>query len=216
MIALIEPNAPVSSFPHSSKARQYPDGLLAAGGDLSIERLVYAYQRGIFPWYSEGDPILWWSPNPRCVLFPKSFHISKSFKKTLKKHNYQITQNTVFEQVINRCALSKRNQDGTWINDEMIQAYTELFYSGFAHSVEIWDGVELVGGLYGIKIGKVFFGESMFSIANDTSKIAFHFLSNQQDIKLIDCQVKSDHMISMGAKEIPRTVFENHLKQLCS
>ena len=214
MIPYIEPNAPVSSFPSTNKARQYPDGLLAAGGDLSIERLIYAYQRGIFPWYSKGDPILWWSPNPRCVLFPQHFHISKSFKKTLKKHPYSIRQDTAFEDVIKQCAISKRKQEGTWINNEMIQAYTELFYSGYAHSIEVWHENELVGGLYGIKIGKVFFGESMFSLATDTSKIAFHYLANQPDIKLIDCQVKSDHMIRMGAEEIPREAFEQLLIKL--
>jgi leucyl/phenylalanyl-tRNA--protein transferase len=215
MISFIEPNAPVSSFPEINKARRYPDGLLAVGGDLSIERLIYAYKSGIFPWYNEGDPILWWSPNPRCVLFPKKFHISKSFKKTLKKHTYIIKQNTRFEQVINQCANNKRKQEGTWINEDMIQAYTELHFSGHAHSIEVWDNTKLVGGLYGIQIGHVFFGESMFSLVSDASKLAFHYLAQQTNIKLIDCQIKSDHMIRMGAQEIKRNTFEAYLHKLC-
>ncbi len=216
MIHLIPPNAPPSSFPDSNRARKYPDGLLAAGGDLSIERLVYAYQRGIFPWYSEGDPILWWTPDPRCVLFPDQFHISKSFKKFLKKHPYRISHNENFEAVIQLCATVARKQEGTWINQDMQQAYIELFHAGFAHSIEVWQSKDLVGGLYGIWLGRVFFGESMFSLQSNTSKLAFYYLSKMDNIALIDCQVTSEHMLRMGACEIPRIEFERLLAKFRS
>ncbi len=211
MIHYIAPNAPVSSFPDTNRARKYPNGLLAAGGDLSIERLVYAYQRGIFPWYSEGDPVLWWTPDPRCVLFPEQFHISKSFRKFLKNHSYRVSHNENFEAVIQLCATVRRKQEGTWINQDMQQAYSELFHAGFAHSIEVWQGKDLVGGLYGVWLGKVFFGESMFSLQSNTSKLAFYHLSKMENIKLIDCQVTSEHMLRMGACEIPRSEFEQLL-----
>lgn len=213
MLYLIEPNSPPNSFPPSSKAREHPNGLLAVGGDLSIERLLFAYRKGYFPWYSEGDPILWWTPNPRCVLFPQDFKTSRSLAKSIRNRNYVIKQDTVFDQVINRCAGTKRKQQGTWINEDMIQAYNELFYAGFAHSIEVWHENQLIGGLYGIQLGSVFFGESMFSLKTDASKVAFHFLANRRDINLIDCQVRSEHIMSLGACEIHRQSFEKLLLQ---
>ena len=213
----IDPDDTSYMFPHTDNALTEPDGLLAVGGDLSPERIITAYLNGIFPWYSHGQPILWWTPNPRAVLFPEKLHISKSLKKTLRKKTFRTTMNQAFEQVIYSCAETPRkNQDGTWITDEMQQAYLYLHQLGFAHSAECWLDDKLVGGLYGLALGKVFFGESMFSHQSNASKIAFvHLLDElkKSDYALIDCQVTTDHLLSLGAEEIPRDQFLKSVKQ---
>ncbi len=213
----IDPDDTSYMFPHTDNALTEPDGLLAVGGDLSPERIITAYLNGIFPWYSHGQPILWWTPNPRAVLFPEKLHISKSLKKTLRKKTFRTTMNQAFEQVIYSCAETPRkNQDGTWITDEMQQAYLYLHQLGFAHSAECWLDDKLVGGLYGLALGKVFFGESMFSHQSNASKIAFvHLLDElkKSDYALIDCQVTTDHLLSLGAEEIPRDQFLKLVKQ---
>lgn len=191
------------------------DGLLAMGGDLSQGRLLHAYQSGIFPWYSE-PPILWWCPNPRFVLFPEELRISKSLHALIKKNVFDFTINKAFKEVINNCKMIARNgETGTWINDDMIAAYTELHKNGYAHSAEAWKNGNLVGGLYGIKMGKVFFGESMFSLASNASKYAFAKYINQlkvEGIQLIDCQVYSAHLESLGAKMISLDEFLKYLQ----
>ena len=185
------------------------DGLLAIGGDLSTQRLCNAYENGIFPWYNSEVPILWWSPDPRMVLFPRELHISKSMKKLLKNKAFELTYNKAFEQVIYHCSNVVRfGQDGTWLNQEMIQAYLELHYQRIAHSVEVWQEDRLVGGFYGVRVRNIFCGESMFSLVNNASKYGFiSFVKNSPDIKLIDCQVYSNHLASLGAREIPREEF---------
>lgn len=192
-----------------------PDGLLAFGGDLSIERLNLAYSRGIFPWFSEGDPIVWYSPDPRMVLFLDELKVSKSMKKVLKSHQYQISFNKDFRQVIEACKRTPRKgQQGTWITEDMKAAYIELHKKGLAKSVEVWKENDLVGGLYGIDLGQVFCGESMFSLASNTSKIALIYLRDElvkANYTLIDCQVYNDHLASLGAREIPRKEFLKYL-----
>ena len=207
-------------FPDVELALTEPDGLLAVGGDLSVERLTAAYQQGIFPWYSEGQPILWWSPDPRMVLEPKDIKVSRSLSKTIRKQEFKITFDQSFREVITACSESRlekgRIQDETWILDEMIEAYVQLHEQGYAHSVECWQNGKLVGGLYGLAIGKVFFGESMFSRVSDASKIAFVSLAKQLEkwgFKLIDCQVYTSHLESLGASMISRQQFISLLKE---
>ncbi|MDC7997189.1 leucyl/phenylalanyl-tRNA--protein transferase [Gilvibacter sediminis] len=206
----------IFGFPHPDEARS--DGLLAVGGDLSTARLMLAYRSGIFPWFSDGDPILWWSPDPRMVLFPSEFKRSKSLRKSIRTKGFTITQNTQFEEVMRACASAPRpDQLGTWITEEMIQAYLQLNQLGHARSVEVWLEDELVGGLYGIDLPeyKVFCGESMFSKVSDASKVCFSFLVDQlstENYKLIDCQMYTDHLASLGAKEIARKDFLDYLK----
>lgn len=205
-------------FPDVSLALQEPDGLLAIGGDLSEARLLSAYRHGIFPWYSGDQPVLWWSPDPRMVLYPGDVHISKSLSKALRKQDYHITFDTSFEQVISQCAAPRDYTTDTWITEEMKLAYLRLHQSGHAHSIECWHNQQLVGGLYGIAIGKIFFGESMFSRKTNASKIAFTFLARQLQqwgYQLIDCQVYSPHLASLGAATIPRNDFRYQLEQLC-
>ena len=193
------------------------NGLLAVGGDLSVERLLLAYSMGIFPWYSDGDPILWWSPDPRPILLPGELKVSRSLRQTIKKGIYTITMNRAFEGVIRSCSSIRRSQDeGTWITEEMIDAYIRLHKAGYALSVEAWDGDELAGGLYGVILGKAFFGESMFAKKSDASKVAFVKLAErlkQLSFELIDCQVTTPHLARFGAREIPRTEFINRLKR---
>jgi leucyl/phenylalanyl-tRNA--protein transferase len=199
-------------------ALREPDGLLAVGGDLSMERLLTAYRRGIFPWYSGDQPILWWSPDPRSVLFPDKLHISRSLRKTLRKQQFKITMDTAFADVIYACSQPRAGEPGTWITDEMQQAYIRLHQAGHAHSVECWLKDELVGGLYGVAIGHVFFGESMFSFVTDASKVAFVFLVRQLQrwqFGLIDCQIQSAHLDQFGAELIPRSEFITLLDQFC-
>lgn len=205
-------------FPPLEQATEH--GLLAAGGDLSPARLITAYQRGIFPWFNRKDPILWWSPDPRMVLYPNKLHISKSLNKLLRKNPFNITFDTAFSAVITACAAPRQNLPSakahdTWIHDDMIVAYEKLFELGYAHSVECWQEDKLVGGLYGVALGKVFFGESMFSFATDSSKIALVGLSQQLQrwgFEMIDCQVHSDHLTRLGAINLPRNTFLKQLK----
>jgi leucyl/phenylalanyl-tRNA--protein transferase len=204
----------VSLFPPTEEAED--DGLLAVGGDLTKERLLAAYSKGIFPWYEAGQPILWWSPDPRLVLIPEELKISRSLRKVLRKQQFEIRFDSAFQQVIKACADVRIQQgDGTWIIPEMQQAYAELHQEGFAHSVESWLDGELAGGLYGISLGQCFFGESMFSTRNDSSKVALVALvefSKQVGIKMIDCQMTTSHLLSLGAREIKRKVFLQNLK----
>ena len=194
-------------FPDVSKASS--DGLLAIGGDLSIERVLFAYSKGIFPWYQEEEPILWWSPDPRFVLFPKDLRVSKSMKRVLKKEPFKVTHNKAFKDVIQNCAKAKRNgQQGTWITNDMIEAYTKLHQLGFAKSVEVWLNNELVGGLYGIQItDSLFCGESMFANVSNASKVAFITFIQSSNYTLIDCQLHTKHLESLGAKYISRSDF---------
>lgn len=202
-------------FPDPALAE--PDGLLAAGGDLSVERLLCAYRLGIFPWYNEGLPILWWSPDPRLVLEPGGLRISKSLRRTLKKRHFAVTLDRAFERVITSCATAERSGDvpGTWIVDDMKYAYVEMYNEGYAHSVEVWEDDALAGGLYGVSLGKAFFGESMFFKKRDASKVALAYLAAALNIwrfDFIDCQVKTEHLIRLGAKEEPRSLFLKRLK----
>ena len=203
-------------FPAVSHARE--DGLLAVGGDLSETRLVEAYRNGIFPWYEEGQPILWWSPDPRLVLYPEYLKVSRSLRKTLRKEIYTSRINSAFDRVVDACAETRLSRgDGTWITEDMKKAYGRLQRKGFAMSFESWADGELVGGLYGVKIGKCFFGESMFSKRNDASKCALVSLvryAEKNGIRLIDCQMRTEHLIRMGAHEIPRKVYLQQLKRL--
>lgn len=214
MICVLTPN---SLFPPLEHALHEPNGLLAIGGNLSPQRLLSAYRKGIFPWFNEGEPILWWSPDPRMVLFPSELRISRSLHKTLKKNHYEIRTDSAFIEVIRACAAPRKEQTGTWIHPEMVSAYTALHHLGVSHSVETWMQEELVGGLYGIAIGKMFFGESMFSRVTDASKIALVHLVRQLErwnFGLIDCQMKTTHLASMGAREIPRSEFAGILNGL--
>ena len=190
------------------------EGLLAVGGDLSSERLLHAYAHGIFPWYDADDPILWWSPDPRYVLFPDDLKVSKSMKQVLRKKQFKVTYNKAFTEVINNCALAKREgQEGTWITEDMIDAFIKLHELGYAKSVEVWENAELVGGLYGIDLdNKVFCGESMFAKVSNASKAAFITLVQSNEYQLIDCQLHTKHLESLGAKHISRTEFLKSLK----
>ncbi|HQC29224.1 MAG TPA: leucyl/phenylalanyl-tRNA--protein transferase [Methylotenera sp.] len=205
-------------FPPLNHALSEPNGLIAIGGDLSLSRLLNAYQHGIFPWFSEGEPILWWSPNPRMVLFPDELKISNSLKKTLKNKPFEVRFNTAFRQVISACSHTTRaDQPGTWITQGIIDAYCALHDAGYAISAECWQNNTLVGGCYGVKIGKMFYGESMFHHVTDASKVAFVHLVQQlksQGVGLIDCQMKTAHLARFGAKEIPRDAFFEHLTML--
>ncbi|MCC6534947.1 MAG: leucyl/phenylalanyl-tRNA--protein transferase [Burkholderiales bacterium] len=205
------------SFPPLDSALAEPNGLLAAGGDLSPARLLAAYRLGIFPWFGEGDPILWWSPDPRMVLHPAEIKVSRSLRKRLRRGDYEIRVDTAFERVMAACAEPRRGQDGTWINPAMLDAYGMLHRRGFAHSVETWQDGALVGGLYGIALGRAFFGESMFARATDASKLALAHLARQLErwrFGLIDCQMRTAHLASLGAREISRARFSRQLEQL--
>ena len=215
MIPWLEPDSP---FPPVGRALKQPNGLLAAGADLTPARLVAAYRRGIFPWYSAGDPILWWSPDPRMVLDPAALKISKSLARTLRNADYEVRLDSAFAAVIAACAGTPRaGQDGTWIQPEMQAAYCELHALGFAHSVETWMDGQLVGGLYGIALGRVFFGESMFSHRSNASKIALAHLCRhlrRNNFGIIDCQMETAHLTSLGARSIPRRDFLAALETL--
>ncbi len=207
MIPWLRGNAP---FPPISKALASPNGLLCAGGELTPQRILEAYSRGIFPWFSEGDPILWWSPDPRMVLFPEELKVSRSLRKAVARGIYETRWDTSFRDVMEACAAPRDAQGGTWIVPEMVEAYVKLHEMGHAHSVESWHEGELVGGLYGIAMGRVFFGESMFSRATDASKVALVKLVERvggAGCRLIDCQQATGHLASLGAREIARTAF---------
>jgi leucyl/phenylalanyl-tRNA--protein transferase len=217
-IAWISQNDPPEAFPKISAALHEPDGLLAAGGDLNPERLLYAYRRGVFPWFDSGQPILWWSPDPRCVLKPGSFHVARRLRRSLRNSPFELTINDAFSEVIAACAADRVGQEGTWITNEMVEAYSSLHAQGWAHSVEIWRDDELVGGLYGIAIGKAFFGESMFSQAPNASKIAMWSLCEllvHHQFEILDCQVVSPHLTSLGAILMPRAEFAALLERAC-
>ena len=216
------PDDDFTAFPDPESALREPDGLLAVGGCLHPKRLQAAYRRGVFPWYSEGQPILWWTPDPRAVLFPDELHLSRSLRKTLRtspeRGGFQVTLDAAFGAVIDACAEPRPGQEGTWITQEMRRAYLRLHQEGGAHSVEAWRGDALVGGLYGVSLGRVFFGESMFTRERDASKVAFAHLVAQLrawDYGLIDCQVHTEHLASLGARCIPRTEFNALLDRYC-
>lgn len=203
------------AFPPLDKALREPNGLLAAGGDLSAERLVQAYRHGCFPWYQEGQPILWWSPDPRTVLFPNELHVSRSLRKLLRQARYRVTFDRAFARVIQACAAPRDYADGTWITGGMQQAYLELHRRGIAHSVEVWRDQQLVGGLYGLAIGQLFFGESMFSREDNASKVGFVTLVEHLKawgFVLVDCQMPTQHLHSFGARAIARRDFTDYLK----
>ena len=202
------------SFPPLEKALNEPNGLLAAGGDLSAQRLVQAYRHGCFPWFEAGQPILWWSPTPRMVLFPSELHVSRSLRKLLRQQRYRVTFDQNFAAVIQACAGPRNYTDGTWITTDMQAAYLQLHEQGFAHCVEVWDGDTLVGGLYGLAMGRLFFGESMFSRADNASKVGFATLVEhlqQAGFVLIDCQMHTGHLQSLGARTISRAEFAEYL-----
>ena len=225
MIALLTPDDP-RPFPDVRRALRHPNGLLAVGGDLSPGRLTSAYRRGVFPWFSVGDPILWWSPDPRTVLLPGHIHISRSLAKRLRRRQFAVTMDRDFAAVIRGCAGARHcggdgadnRSDGTWILPEMIDAYENLHRLGISHSVEVWEGGLLVGGLYGVAIGRAFFGESMFSRAADASKVALVHLCQVlagRGFGLIDCQLRTEHLMSLGALELPRAEFVTRLGRYC-
>ncbi len=200
-------------FPDTNSVMAEPAGLLAAGGSLDVEWLLAAYRQGIFPWFNENEPILWWSPAPRTVLYPRRFHQSKSLQKLARQGRYQITKNEDFKAVIEACAEDRLDHNGTWINSRMIAAYIEMNRQGFAHSFECRKQGQLVGGLYGIALGKVFFGESMFSRETNTSKLCLKQLVESGDYEIVDCQLPTGHLHSLGAIEISRDEFENALNR---
>ena len=207
------------SFPPVENALREPDGLLAAGGDLSTPRILAAYRQGIFPWYDDGQPLLWWSPDPRCVFRPGDLHISRRMHRDLRRSAWEIRVNTTFGDVIRACAGPRRHERGTWITQDMQTAYERLHVEGWAHSIEVWQGNELVGGLYGLAIGRAFFGESMFSGQSNASKMALLFvdrLLSAGALGILDCQVQSSHLLTMGAVTVPRAEFVGRLGDLCA
>ena len=215
-ITWLSPHDAPEWFPPLEQALEEPAGLLAAGGDLSPERLIAAYRRGIFPWYSPGQPVLWWSPDPRAVLFPAEFHCSRSLGRTLRNGSLRRTINQDFAAVVEGCAAPRAASPGTWITSEMRSAYLELHRLGFAHSIEIWRAGELVGGLYGVRLGGIFFGESMFSLVRDASKAALAHLvatCRSSGLTVIDCQLPSRHLASLGSRTIPRREFQALLRE---
>jgi leucyl/phenylalanyl-tRNA--protein transferase len=219
MLFLLDPHDRNAPFPDVSLAEREPDGLLAVGGDLGVPRLLSAYRHGIFPWFSPGDPILWWSPDPRTVLVPGHIRVSRSLRKTLRRGHFAVSLDRDFDAVIAACAAPRPGSDGTWLVPEMIAAYQRLHRQGWAHSVEVRHEGGLVGGLYGVAIGRVFFGESMFSRVSDASKVALVHLSRTLDawgFGLIDCQVLTGHLVRMGAEQIPRTDFIELIERLCA
>jgi len=211
-------NAGPYDFPPVEDALEHPDGLLAIGGDLSPSRLIVAYRQGIFPWYSDDEPILWWAPSQRMILYPEHLKVSRSLRKTLRKGKFQLTIDKAFREVMQACAGPRRNQQGTWITEEMLEAYCTLHDYELAHSIEAWLDNRLVGGLYGVALGKIFFGESMFAWETDASKVAFvQFVRQLQywGYELVDCQIHTGHLASLGAEEISRQQFQALLDRLC-
>ena len=206
----IPEDSPADSFPPVTQALEQPNGLLCAGGDLSVARLIEAYSQGIFPWYGEDEPLLWWSPNPRTVIESQSFHLSRSMQRFLKQHPYSLSIDKDFDAVINACAAPRASSPETWILEEMREAYNALHQAGQAHSLEVWEGGELVGGIYGVAAGAAFCGESMFSRRSNTSKLALWTLLQQLKrwgFSLFDCQLWNDHLGSLGAYEVPRDQY---------
>lgn len=218
MLTVLNPQDVDQPFPGADQALEEPNGLLAVGGCLSPRRLVSAYRQGIFPWYGDGEPILWWSPDPRLVLCPAEFHVSRSLRRLLHRQRWTFSFDQAFDQVIRECAAPRRYAAGTWLNADMQRAYRQLHRLGLAHSCEVWEGDDLVGGVYGVAIGRVFFGESMFHRVSNSSKAAMAFAGACLDAwgyAMLDCQVHTPHLVSLGAREIPRVEFIRHLRQLC-
>jgi leucyl/phenylalanyl-tRNA--protein transferase len=203
-------------FPPVERALVEPNGLLAAGADLSPPRLLDAYRHGIFPWFNDEDPVLWWSPDPRMVLLPGELHISRTLRRAIRSREFVVTLDRAFHDVMEGCAAPRANQDGTWITGDMMRAYAHLAALGHGHSVEVWVGGELAGGLYGVAVGRIFYGESMFSRRSNASKVAFAYLARQLErwkFDLIDCQMSTEHLASLGAREIPRSDFLARLQR---
>ncbi len=210
----IPEDSPADSFPPAAQALEQPNGLLCAGGDLSAPRLLQAYRQGIFPWYGEDEPLLWWSPNPRTLISSESFHLSRSMQRFLKQHPYTLSIDRDFHAVTDACAAPRASSPETWITAEMREAYSALHYHGYAHSLEVWENEELVGGIYGVNVGAAFCGESMFSRRSNTSKLALWTLLQQLQrwqFSLFDCQLWNDHLASLGAYEVSR---DHYLQQL--
>lgn len=217
-LSWLDPDSQPDAFPDVEAAMREPNGLLAVGGDLCSERILAAYMRGIFPWYVEGQPILWWSPDPRCVLAPSEFRVSRRLARELRKSTWSVTFNKAFTNVIEACAEPREHQDGTWITGDIARAFTRLSEEGWAHSVEVWDGERLVGGIYGLAIDRVFFGESMFTRQTNGSKVAFLALCRElerRSFELVDCQVESPHLLTLGARLMPRRQFSRVLQHSC-
>lgn len=215
-LTLLNPDTPLENFPPVEQALKNPDGLLAVGGCLSVERLLNAYRLGIFPWFNPDEPILWWSPNPRLVLFPDKLQVARSLRKSIRKQQWTVRFDTAFAEVLQNCAQPRADGLGTWLSPDMRLAYQTLHHLGYAHSVETWFNDELVGGLYGVALGQVFFGESMFHTKTDASKVAFVHLVEQLSLwgyRLIDCQVHTEHLVSLGAEDITRLKFSRLLTQ---
>jgi len=212
-IPFLAPDDELTDFPHVRTALSEPDGLLMAGGNLSPGRLLNAYRSGIFPWYEEGEPILWWSPDPRCIIRPENIRVTKSLGKTIRSGKYEITDNLAYREVMKQCGAPRAHSSGTWVTDDMIEAYCKLHEYGFARSLEVWMGPRLVGGLYGIQLGTVFIGESMFSRERDASKVALVHLAQSGKYDLIDCQLENPHLTSMGSENISRDRYLNYLKR---
>jgi len=213
-LSLLDSEQPI--FPHPSQAVREPDGLLAVGGNLSPSTLIDAYRRGIFPWYQDDDPILWWSPRERCVIDMTDLHLSKSLRRTLRRQQYTVSTDRDFTAVVSACASPRDDDNGTWITKEMAEAYIELHQLGYAHSIEVWDSQQLVGGMYGVVVGDIFCGESMFSRVRDGSKIAMAYLCGELQhlgYSLLDCQIENSHLLSMGAYLMPRDSFLSRLEQ---
>ncbi|HNP64529.1 MAG TPA: leucyl/phenylalanyl-tRNA--protein transferase [Woeseiaceae bacterium] len=209
---------PPDSFPPVNAALREPNGLLACGGDLSPARLLTAYRQGIFPWSIDDEPLLWWSPDPRCVFLPGDFSVARRLRREIRRSNAEIRINTAFPEVIRACAGPRRFEQGTWITAEMVAAYGKLHEAGWAHSIEVWQDDELCGGLYGLAIGKAFFGESMFSARPNASKMAMLYIANRMSLgetEMLDCQVVSGHLLSLGARTLPRAAFSALLGRLC-
>jgi len=213
-LPILDPRDDHAPFPPPSEALAAPAGLLAAGGSLRTPRLLAAYRAGIFPWFGEGDPILWWSPDPRCVIFPERLHLSRRLRRTLRQGRHSVTRNRAFKAVMRACAGPRRDDIGTWISAEMIDAFTALHRLGHAESFEVWYGGELAGGIYGVHLGRVFFGESMFSQRRDGSKIALAHVAASDDVDLIDCQIGNPHLARLGAEDIARDRFLELLAEL--
>jgi len=218
MLTALNPFDSNQPFPNVSQALEEPNGLLAVGGCLSGRRLLNAYRHGVFPWFSQGEPILWWSPDPRLVLFPERLHLSRSLRKTLNSGRFEFSFDGCFEQVIDACAMPRAYASSTWISPAIKRAFCQLHEQGFAHSFEAWKDGQLVGGLYGLALGRVFFGESMFHAETDASKAAFAFaVGRLKDwgYRLVDCQVHTEHLASLGAEEVPRAEFVRLLADYC-
>lgn len=215
----LDPRDPHQPFPPAHLAMRDPNGLLAIGGDLSVSRLIRAYSAGVFPWYNPDEPILWWSPDPRAVLHPEQMRVTRSLGKSIRREHYAVSLDRAFDEVLRQCSASRRHSRGTWLGDEMRRAYGQLYGLGYAHSVEVWRHGSLVGGLYGVALGRVFFGESMFSLETDSSKIALYWLCQQLGawrFPLIDCQVGSPHLQSLGAVDVSRERFLSLLRSAVS